>query len=79
MAGGRIGEGCAGDLDRVHHAHRSVEPSTLGLGVGMRTEQECRAGVGGAAEHVADPVDLGIETRLGHPIAEPRPSRHVLG
>src|SRR5690242_12675016 len=68
----------ARDLQPVDHAHHAVEPAATRLGVGMRAEQDARAGLGTLAQHRANAVDHRLEPRLLHATGQPVPALDVL-
>jgi hypothetical protein len=68
----------ARDLEGVADTERAVEPAALRDGVGMRTHQDRLFGMGGAPEHITDPVHRGIETGDAQLVDEPAPCLDVL-
>jgi hypothetical protein len=71
-----LGQG-AGRLQRVDHPQGAVEPAAARLGVRVGPHEERSPGLGRAADDVADAVDPGLESGLGHAPRQPAPRRHV--
>ena len=70
---------CPHDLQSVKDSKRPVQPSPLGLGVGMGSDQDTLARVWRLPEYIADAVHRGIEAGCAHPIKEPLTRFHILG
>ena len=73
-----LGEG-PGHFQAVDDTHRPVEPAALGLGVGVRADEQRAARPGRTAEHRADAVDARFQPCFAHPLAQPTARLHVDG
>src|SRR5947208_10642319 len=72
-AASRIAVKDAGELQPINDAQGAVEPAAVGLGFAMRTNQKPAHGAGIAANHIADPVNHGVEPGLAEFVGQPVP------
>ena len=68
----------ARDLEAVDHAERAVEPAGVVLRLRVRSDAAACGPARGPAEHVADPVDRGFQSRFRKLLGEPQARLHVL-
>ena len=64
-------------LQPIDHAKRAVEPASLGLGVGMRADDQRRPVLARASKHVPHPVKGRVQSRFFIALLDPASSFHV--
>ena len=73
----RVGIDDAGGFKRIDDTQRTIEPARVILAFEMRARQQFRARFRAGAQHIADAIDLGRQSRLGEPLHQPFQRAHM--
>jgi hypothetical protein len=73
----RVGIDDSGGFERIDDPERTVEPAGIILAFEMRTRQQFWSRFRAGAEHIADAIDLGGQSRLGEPLHQPLQRAHM--